>query len=231
MRYHFILFLIVYSLCSIHSLLNTFHQISKIRKQTIFLLSLEDDNVNILPSPSLILYHHHTSIRTSNIEASIKFYSLLGFEIECKFRSGPARSAWLIIPNSSLSKQTRIELIEVPSYMLSQSSSKSSKAIDVVNNPTNIGYNHLCLDVTNSTSSLVEWMESLNSTSYARFKRTIRTAIPVQEQLIGSNVYDVGWIYDADGAAIELIYWKSQLDQIVQSGWEPLGTLEWKGIQ
>lgn len=205
MLYYHILCIILFALQhGIGAFVNRLHHVKNNKQRT---LSRQDEN-ELIPAVA----HHHTSIRTSNIESSIKFYSLLGFETECKFRSGPANAAWLIIPAS----RARIELIEIPPHM-----SSPSKAIDVVTNPTHIGYNHLSLDVTNCTKSLEEWMKVVNSTSYERFQKSIRTAIPIQEQLIGSNVYDVAWIYDADGAAIELLYLKSTLNQTILSGWLP----------
>eukprot|EP00956_Cyclotella_meneghiniana_P024794 scaffold50417_cov68-Cyclotella_meneghiniana.AAC.1 len=44
-------------------------------------------------------YTHHIALKTRNIENAIKFYSLLGFHVETKFISGPAKCAWLIHSN------------------------------------------------------------------------------------------------------------------------------------
>ena len=104
---------------------------------------------------SSAIYSHHTAVKTRNIENAIKFYSLLGFEVETKFVAGPARAAWLLHESStsdqptSNNSQSRIELIEVPSYMLNEPEGKQKRAIDLTRREELLGLNHLALDVTN----------------------------------------------------------------------------------
>eukprot|EP00984_Skeletonema_dohrnii_P020441 scaffold9971_cov75-Skeletonema_dohrnii-CCMP3373.AAC.2 len=74
---------------------------------------------------STAIQSHHVAVKTRNIEVAIKFYSLLGFHVETKFVAGPARAAWLLHGNpddddNHSSVKSRIELIEVPSYMLNE---------------------------------------------------------------------------------------------------------------
>ena len=124
------------------------------------------------------LYLHHTAIKTRNIETAIKFYSLFGFEIEHKFRAGPARAAWLTnsyftndddeeVDDEGINKEmikgqndvaSRIELIEVPAYMLNEKENTIKRAIDLVQNESLLGLNHYALDVT----SYIHFLEQSN---------------------------------------------------------------------
>ena len=65
----------------------------------------------------------------------MKFYSLFGLEEACRFRSGAARCAWLT------GAATRLELIEVPSYV------NATAAPDGLVEEA-VGLNHLAFDVT-----------------------------------------------------------------------------------
>ena len=114
------------------------------------------------------MVQHHTAIKTSNIEMSVAFYSLLDFYPVAKFRSGPARAAWLehcddwddemeecrCEPIANVGIGGRIELIEVPENMLYRPEEVEEKgrvrkrAVDRINNPALLGWDHVCLDVT-----------------------------------------------------------------------------------
>lgn len=86
---------------------------------------------------------HHTAVKTRNITVAIQFYSLLGFEVEARFRTGPARAAWLTQASNS-----RLELIEVPSYLLDEPEGMKRRALNLVERQELLGWNHLALDVT-----------------------------------------------------------------------------------
>jgi len=206
---------------------------------------------------------HHGAVKTANITLAMQFYRLLGFEEECRFRAGPARAAWLELADAG----TRLELIEVPSYMLIPTSSSPGtagtspqspssspvplpKAINLMNRQELLGYNHLALDVTAQIRhkeqqqlrrqqerdgkpngdppqqlSLKDWIADLNATSLAQFNKTLRVALEPRQQLIGRDVYELAFVFDADGCLVELLHHQSRLQQdIVESGWEP-----WKG--
>jgi catechol 2,3-dioxygenase-like lactoylglutathione lyase family enzyme len=184
------------------------------------------------------LQQHHTAIRTRNITTSINFYStLFGYHVECKFRAGPARAAWLkqesIVSNTIVNQ--RIELIEVPSYMLNE---KQSRATDTFQYPSLLGYNHLAFDVTNietvvgndnnipmSTpviASLQQYLDVMNTASIQNYNKTIRLALQPKQQLIGQNVYEIAFIYDPDGCIIELLYYQGTVKQSITSGWDPI---------
>eukprot|EP00574_Skeletonema_japonicum_P005389 CAMPEP_0201724622 /NCGR_PEP_ID=MMETSP0593-20130828/8327_1 /ASSEMBLY_ACC=CAM_ASM_000672 /TAXON_ID=267983 /ORGANISM="Skeletonema japonicum, Strain CCMP2506" /LENGTH=238 /DNA_ID=CAMNT_0048215923 /DNA_START=67 /DNA_END=780 /DNA_ORIENTATION=+ len=105
------------------------------------------------PSISTAIQSHHVAVKTRNIENAIKFYSLLGFHVETKFVAGPARAAWLLHgvdghDHSTSTIKSRIELIEVPDYMLNEPEGKIKRALDLTKREELLGLNHFCLDVT-----------------------------------------------------------------------------------
>jgi catechol 2,3-dioxygenase-like lactoylglutathione lyase family enzyme len=171
------------------------------------------------------LAFHHSAIRTRNITVAIQFYSLLGFEPTTKFRAGPARAAWL--EQRHHAQRGRIELIEVPSYMLNEPEGTKRRAIDLMKQQELLGHNHLALDVTSliqrlGLSSLQEWMDHLNQRSIATFGKTLRIALAPRQQLIGNTVYELAFLYDADGSLVEFLHKQKELPQTISSGWDPL---------
>ncbi|KAG7367777.1 glyoxalase/bleomycin resistance protein/dioxygenase [Nitzschia inconspicua] len=182
---------------------------------------------------------HHVAIKTRNITTAIQFYSLLGFEPTVQFRAGPARAAWLeqktpcnnpsSMSPADASVSARLELIEIPSFMLNEQDGQTIRAIDLMKRQELLGYNHIALDVTESvdlldstnTTSLSEWIQQLNQRSVEMFGKTLRIALKPQQQIIGNSVYELAFIYDADGALLELIRKQTDLPQNVDSGWEP----------
>jgi catechol 2,3-dioxygenase-like lactoylglutathione lyase family enzyme len=175
----------------------------------------EDTNQQILPGPI-----HHVAIKTRNITTAIQFYSLLGFRPTVRFRAGPARAAWLeprYPKNVSSSANARIELLEVPSYVLKEPEGQRTQAVDLMKRPELLGYNHLALDVTDSVARLVEkrynnnnnnnnntavtttttttlladYVQYLNNQSLELFGKTLRVALEPRQQMIGSAVYEL----------------------------------------
>ena len=174
-------------------------------------------------SEDVSLYVHHTAIRTRNIEVAIQFYSLLGFEPTSKFRAGPAKAAWLEHKSQS---NSRLELIEVPSYILNEPEGMKRRALDLVQRGDLLGLNHFALDVTesmkqNGLSTLQEWLDQLNKKSVEKFGKELRIAVEPKQQLIGSGVYELAFLYDADGAVVEVLRKESELAQEIDPGWEP----------
>lgn len=238
---------------------------------------VEEDNpattssrINNADGPIQGIIIHHTAIKTANIATAIQFYGLLGFEVTCKFRAGPARAAWLELitgggfksgkaTTPSSSSRARLEIIEVPSYMLPTTTSKTGRprVVDLMERQELLGYNHMALDVTSQISnaaaaatlanpsrnatrttsddeakdftiaiaSLSDWIQQLNATSYSTFGKTLRVALEPRQQLIGNSVYELAFIYDADGSLVELLNLQTQLPQSIESGWEPLQLL------
>ena len=174
-------------------------------------------------SAEVTLYLHHTAIKTRDIEAAINFYSLFGFEPTIKFRTGPARAAWL---EQTGANSNRIELIEVPSYMLNEPEGMKSRALDLMKRQELLGQNHFALDVSESMrianlTSLSDWIEALNEKSLERFRKSLRIAIEPQQVTIGNSLYELAFLFDADGALVELLHKQKVLPQMSSPGWEP----------
>ena len=194
------------------------------------------------PTP---LYLHHTAIKTRDIEVAIQFYSLFGFSVETKFRTGSSRAAWLTnAPQEQKIEQkgqndvsARLELLEIPAYMLQEKEGTRKRAIDLVANDSLLGLNHLALDVTayinqlkrngdepqqeSDLSDLEKFLNQVSKESVKEFGKTLRIALKPEQKVIGSQVYEVAFVYDADGSILELVRYIKDLGQNVQSGWEP----------
>jgi catechol 2,3-dioxygenase-like lactoylglutathione lyase family enzyme len=200
-------------------------------------LQANDDDADALsnnpPRDYVPLAMHHTALRTRDIEVSIQFYGLLGFEPTVKFRAGPARAAWLEQRagsdsiSSSSSSHHRLELIEVPSYLLNEAEGTKKRALDLAARQELLGQNHFALDVTESIQrqegleSLSDWIDQLNQKSLQHFGKTLRVAVPPTQRLIGKGVFELAFLYDADGALVELLHKQTELQQEMSSGWEP----------
>jgi catechol 2,3-dioxygenase-like lactoylglutathione lyase family enzyme len=185
-------------------------------------------SIHLLDKLSAPLISHHVAIKTRNITVAIQFYSLLGFEVEEKFRASSARAAWLTQPGSPSS---RLELIEVPSYLLNEPEGMKRRAINLMERQELLGCNHLALDVTDSLrqeglTQLSEWMQTLNATSVEKFGRGLRVALEPRQQIIGKSVFELAFLFDADGALIEFVNKQSNMEQEMSSGWE---VLVWDG--
>ena len=210
------------------------------------------------------LYIHHTALKTRNITLAMQFYSLFGYVPVAQFRAGPARAAWLELdstsdPTAHCCNAARLELIEVPSYMLPQQQQLGKKppatrAPNLMELPALLGYNHIAFDVTrqvnqlqknNTTTttttttavssvratSLAGWIEALNQTSLERFGKTLRVALPPRQQMIATTVYELAFLYDADGCLVELLYEVGKTaSSTVASGWEPWDGQGFKGM-
>jgi catechol 2,3-dioxygenase-like lactoylglutathione lyase family enzyme len=170
-------------------------------------------------------YTHHIALKTRNIENAINFYSLLGFRVESKFIADPARAAWLIHRSDSekdvrRSIASRIELLEVPPYMLDEPEGMKRQALDLSQRVELLGLNHFALDVTHNIPKtleesdrgtacelyqLKEWLDDVNQESIAKFGRALRIAMEPTKRRIGREVYEMAFIYDADGVLVELL--------------------------
>jgi catechol 2,3-dioxygenase-like lactoylglutathione lyase family enzyme len=173
--------------------------------------------------PETPLLLHHTALKTRNITLAIQFYSLLGFEPTTKFRAGPARAAWLEQPGTLSS---RLELIEVPSWMLNEPEGMKRKAPDLMQRQDMLGQNHFALDVSQSMKeqgmfTLSEWVAMLHEKSLHMFGKKLRVALAPQQQILGNAVYELAFLFDADGALVELLHKQNDLPQRIDSGWEP----------
>lgn len=186
--------------------------------------SLDQPSEETSSVDSIPLMSHHMAVKTRNITVAIQFYSLLGFKVEEKFRAGPARAAWLEQGPS------RIELIEIPSYILREPEGMKKRALNLMERQELLGWNHLALDVTGAirkkqqeskSYQLDDWMHDLNITSLTSFGKKLRVALEPRQQMIGSSVYELAFLYDADGSLVELLNHQTDLPQKIDSGWEP----------
>ena len=137
---------------------------------------------------------HHAAVKCRDIERSMKFYSLFGLEEECRFRSGAARCAWLT------GASTRLELIEVPSYV------NATAAPDGLVEEA-VGLNHLAFDVTDDAGGddLAAYLQRLNARSETQFRKSLRLALAPQQLLAGGAAYEYAFVADPDGVLLELI--------------------------
>jgi hypothetical protein len=112
-----------------------------------------------------------------------------------------------------------IELIEVPGYLL-----PPSKTVDL-SKPLNIhltGLNHFSFDVTMNAKKeggLSAFLQSLNSKSESRFDRSVRLVLEPYVQIIGRDVYEIGFVADPDGVLLELISLNGTLHHEMTTGW------------
>ena len=166
--------------------------------------------------------------------------------MESKFVAGPARCAWLLHESNNSQQQSRIELLEVPSYMLNEPEGKQKRAIDLTKREELLGLNHLALDVTNciprptnddnasvdgtacALYQLQEWMDDLNALSIDKFGKSLRVALSPTKRIVGREVYEMAFIYDADGSLVEVLNHSGTLQQQeMADGWEPWDGKGW----
>ena len=221
-------FRIVYGF-GVVSLPSSIHQL--LDAHTHRMVTEKSSSTNTLPV-------HHTAIRTRNITLAIQFYELFGFEPITKFRAGPARAAWLQQGTTGTTTddddddddkgRTRLELIEVPSYLLDEPEGMKRRALDLFNDNRLLGLNHFCLDVSETIqqntnlNDLSDYLEFLNDMSLKKFGKTLRIALQPKQQMIGKGVYELAFLYDADGSLVELLNKQKELEQEITDGWKPL---------
>eukprot|EP00536_Pseudo-nitzschia_multiseries_P017381 jgi/Psemu1/248115/estExt_Genewise1.C_15220012 len=121
------------------------------------------------------------------------------------------------------------------------------RALDLFENQEYLGQNHFALDVTksiiesnisgspsstNQTFLLSAWMETLNEKSLGLFRKTLRVALEAEQFMVGNTVYERAFIYDADGALIELLNKAAELPQYIDpmAGWERYEWFEEKNM-
>jgi hypothetical protein len=99
-----------------------------------------------------------------------------------------------------------------------------------------LGLNHFALDVTHNIPQSVdassppgtacelyqlkEWMDDLNQLWIEKFGKSLRIALPLTKRMIGREVYEMVFSYNADGALLELLNHLGTLRQEVEDGWE-----------
>jgi catechol 2,3-dioxygenase-like lactoylglutathione lyase family enzyme len=139
---------------------------------------------------------HHVSIRTANIIRAIAFYEKLGFKVSERFTTGYTLACWL----EGLGG--RIELIEIP---------EPKPAPDAFADEHYVGYYHLSFDLSHVTTDLVRWLNVLKASFDQASKTEPETFQPLkillqpQQQMIGTQIYEVAFIADSDGLPLEFI--------------------------
>lgn len=139
---------------------------------------------------------HHASIRTANIHKAIAFYEQLGFTVIERFTTGYTLACWME------GLQSRIELIQIPS---------PKPAPDAFADEHYVGYYHLSFDITNITPDLPNWLKNLQesfataSKNQPEMLQPLKVLLEPTQQQIGSHIYEVAFIADADGLPLEFI--------------------------
>lgn len=79
---------------------------------------------------------------------------------------------------------------------------------------------HALDDGNETVSDLTSWIHHLNTTSIKQSGRMLRVALYPRQQMIGQNIYELAFLYDADGSLVELLFKQNELLQTIQSGWD-----------
>lgn len=132
---------------------------------------------------------HHASIRTADIHRAMAFYELLGFEVVERFTAGITLACWM----EGLGG--RIELMQVP---------EPQPTADAFNDEHYTGYYHLSFDMTQMAESLPVWLEHLRQNAVSQ-DTALTVLLEPRQQMIGSSVYEVAFIADADGLPLEFL--------------------------
>lgn len=169
--------------------------------------------------PSYPFLAHHIGVKVKNITRSVSFYSIFSFQEFKRFRAGPARAIWLRRLSDIGDIETNmLELIEIPSL----NDPKSSLDLSLPQNIGVTGVNHIAIDVTREArkmGGLASYIKHLNQQSEIQFERSIRLILVPYQQMIGNDVYEIGFISDPDGVLIELIAHNGTLTQIIEPDW------------
>ncbi|MBT9314160.1 VOC family protein [Leptothoe spongobia] len=132
---------------------------------------------------------HHASIRTADIHRAMAFYELLGFEVVERFTAGITLACWME------GLDGRIELMQVP---------EPQPAADAFSDEHYTGYYHLSFDLTQMADSLPVWLEQLRQNAVSQ-NIALNILLEPRQQMIGSSVYEVAFIADADGLPLEFL--------------------------
>jgi len=72
---------------------------------------------------------------------------------------------------------------------------------------------------------LDQLIHDIDQQSMQKFNKKLRMAVQPRQQVIGNQVFELAFLYDADGAIIELVRYIKEVDlkdgQEMYSGWEP----------
>ena len=154
---------------------------------------------------------HHVAIRTADILRAIAFYEILGFTVTERFTAGMTLACWME------GWKGRIELMQVPN---------PTPPPDPFADEGYVGYYHLSLDFRHGphdsreksgengiSVTLPQWLDRLqkdiNDASASQtggvILNPLTILLPPEQQMIGSQVYEVAFIADSDGLPIEVL--------------------------
>lgn len=119
--------------------------------------------------------------------------------------------------------------------LLNEPEGMKRRAVDLTKREELLGLNHFALDVTNNIPrsldesqvqegaacelyQLKEWIDDLNQESIAKFGRSLRVALEPTTRTIGKEVYEMAFLYDADGALVELL---NHSRSVNEQPWDP----------
>ena len=88
-----------------------------------------------------------------------------------------------------------MELMQVP---------EPKPAADAFSDEHYTGYYHLSFDLTQTAPSLPAWLEQLRQTADSK-DIVLTVLLEPQQQMIGSSVYEVAFLADADGLPLEFL--------------------------
>ncbi len=143
---------------------------------------------------------HHVSIRTADIFKSMAFYEQLGFQVSDRFTAGYTLACWMERPGA------RLELIQIP---------EPKPAPDAFHDEQYVGYYHLSFDVAEDVAddglfdsqpikSLPDWLLAFQARLGTIGQQAVVLLEPQQQQ-IGDRIYEVAFLADPDGLAIEFL--------------------------
>ena len=130
---------------------------------------------------------HHVSIRTADIHRALAFYEALGFTVQERFTTGFTLACWLEGLGS------RLELIQIP---------EPKPAPDAFHDEHYVGYYHLSFALPPDGPALGHWLEELEVKLQALPWKLL---LAPQQQMIGDYLYEVLFLADPDGLALEFI--------------------------
>ncbi|NJK41608.1 MAG: VOC family protein [Acaryochloridaceae cyanobacterium SU_2_1] len=133
------------------------------------------------------------SIRTADIHRAIAFYQTLQFNVIERFTTGYTLACWLEGPAG------RLELIQIP---------QPTPIADLFGDEHYIGYYHLSLDLTDELQegcTLADWLADWRL-QLARQSLILKVLLYPTVQIIGSQIYQVAFVADADGLPLELLH-------------------------